>query len=177
MKSRYTHRFTRTVAVIGVLSTTLAFLPTAADAVTPHSRTGGAAATNISKTLVSSIPKPCAPYAQAGVVCASKSAQKVWWIKNGKVQMTLSARFGTPKYPTRNGTFRVYWKAKTYTSKTYGAPMPFSLFYDGGRAVHFSYAFAGGDNGGSHGCIRLRSWSGASALFKAVPTGARVVVY
>jgi hypothetical protein len=38
---------------------------------------------------------------------------------------------------TRVGVFRVYRKDKDHRSSKYGnAPMPYSMFFDGGRAIH-----------------------------------------
>lgn len=89
----------------------------------------------------------------------------------------MSARFGGPGYRTREGVFRVYRKSRHHVSSRYGSRMPFSMFFSGGQAIHYSPDFARvGYAGASHGCANLRTWSGAEWLFDRTPIGTRVVV-
>lgn len=112
------------------------------------------------------------------VICISKRSNKLWWVIDGKVQMTMDARFGTSEYRTREGTFSVQWKSRDHVSNIYHTPMPYALFFSGGQAVHYSPDFAArGYNGGSHGCVNLRSKSGAQSLFNQARVGDKVVVY
>lgn len=112
------------------------------------------------------------------VICINKTTRKLSWVVDGKTQLTMSARFGPAHEPTREGTFYVYFKAKDWVSKLYDSPMPYSLFFSGGQAVHYSYSFARlGYNGNSHGCVNVRNWNGLVWLYSQAPVGTKVVVY
>ncbi|GAB3712763.1 L,D-transpeptidase family protein [Mariniluteicoccus flavus] len=112
------------------------------------------------------------------VLCISKRDNKVRWVVDGSVQMSLDARFGSSRTPTRNGTFRVYWKSRNHHSTLYGTSMPYALFFSGGQAVHYSPDFAArGYNGASHGCVNTRDRATMQALFTTVRSGDKVVVY
>lgn len=111
------------------------------------------------------------------MVCISKADRRVRLVDDGTVVLSLAARFGSASRPTREGTFHVTWKDRDHWSTRYESSMPFSLFFSGGQAIHYSADFARvGYAGASHGCVNLRSWSGAQRLFDLVPVGTRVVV-
>ena len=59
-------------------------------------------------------------------------------------------------YHTPRGTFRVQRTAKVYYSKKYdNSPMPNSVFFKGGYAIHGSYYVRSLGRPASHGCVRL----------------------
>ena len=129
-------------------------------------------------------------YTSGVVVCASKKDRKVYYVSKGKIVKTLDARFGGRAYDqqgkekiytTKEGSFTITRKVKNEVSYAYGnTPMPFTSYFYGGQGFHYSYGFAAqGWRGdwGSHGCINLRSWSGAEWLFNKVKVGTKVVVY
>lgn len=61
-----------------------------------------------------------------------------------------------PGYYTPRGTFRVQRTAKVYYSKKYdNSPMPNSVFFKGGYAIHGSYYVKSLGRPASHGCVRL----------------------
>jgi hypothetical protein len=123
----------------------------------------------------SRIPSSCK---QGRVICIDKSTRTVKWVVNGGVQLSMAARFGSSRTPSRTGVFRVYWKDVDHVSDLFGSSMPFSLFYSGGQAVHYSSDFAArGYRGASHGCVNTKSWSGMRALFNSARIGDKVVVY
>ncbi len=112
------------------------------------------------------------------VLCISKNDRKVRWVVNGKVKMTLDARFGCSRTATRNGTFKVYWKSYNHTSTLYNTWMPRAMFFSGGQAVHYSSDFrARGYNGCSHGCVNIRDFKKIDSLYRQVRVGDKVVVY
>lgn len=127
------------------------------------------------KSKKSKLAKRC----QTGrVLCISKNDRKVRWVVNGKVKMTLDARFGCRATATRNGTFKVYWKSYNHTSTLYNTWMPRAMFFSGGQAVHYSSDFrARGYNGCSHGCVNTRDFKKISSLYSQVRVGDKVVVY
>ena len=97
---------------------------------------------------------------------------------DGKVRSTLAVRFGASYSPTREGVFHVGWKSANHVSKLYGSAMPYSMFFSGGQAVHYSSDFAArGYYGASHGCVNVRDYDGIRSLFDQVVLGDKVVVY
>ena len=124
--------------------------------------------------------KPGLPNAcKAGrVICISKSARTIKFVVNGRTQLSLAARFGGSHTPTREGSFRVYWKSIDHVSSLYGTAMPFAMFFSGGQAIHFSSDFARrGYSGASRGCVNTRDYRVTRALFHSVHVGDRVYVY
>ncbi|MFE4260133.1 peptidoglycan-binding protein [Streptomyces sp. NPDC056883] len=112
------------------------------------------------------------------VMCISKESRTLAWMIDGKTQYTLDVRFGSENTPTREGEFKVEWKAKDWTSTIYHTPMPYSMFFSRGQAVHYSADFAArGYAGASHGCVNVRDKAKLATLFDAVQVGDKVVVY
>ena len=55
--------------------------------------------------------------------------------------------------------------------------MPYSLFFNGNQAIHYSPWFRrDGYAGGSHGCINLRDRAKAEWVFERSPVGTTVSV-
>ena len=112
------------------------------------------------------------------VVCIDKSTSTLRWVVNGSTRISMSARFGSVRTPTREGTFYIYWKDIDHVSTLFGSAMPFSMFFNGGQAVHYSSDFAArGYAGRSHGCVNTRNWSATRSLYNATRIGDKVVVY
>ena len=114
------------------------------------------------------------------VICVNKSTRQLALVVNGRTAIVMSARFGSVSrgLPTREGMFRVYWKSANHVSSLYGSAMPFSLFFSGGQAIHYSSDFArNGYAGASHGCINTRDYSATRALFNATPVGTKVYIH
>lgn len=111
-------------------------------------------------------------------MCISKRTNTLVWVVNGKPQLKLDVRFGAYETPTRNGAFSVGWKAKDWVSTIYKSPMPYSMFFSGGQAVHYSSDFAArGYSGASHGCVNVRDLNSLKWLFGQVQVGDKVIVY
>ena len=107
--------------------------------------------------------------AEAGVVVAvDKSAQQLTVTVDGftRYQWPVStARWG---YRTPNGTYRPQRLARKWFSTIYdGSPMPYSIFFNGGYAIHGSYEIRRLGRPASHGCIRLHP-ENAAVLFELV---------
>ena len=112
------------------------------------------------------------------VMCISKSSRTLTWVIDGAPQMKLAVRFGSEYTPTREGVFSVFQKNRDWTSTLYGSKMPYSMFFSGGQAVHYSSDFAArGYAGASHGCVNVRDLAGIASLFSQVNLGDKVVVY
>ncbi len=112
------------------------------------------------------------------VLCIDKTSSTLRWVVDGKVLKTLDVRFGASYSPTREGVFHVYNMDADHVSHLYGSSMPFSMFFSGGQAVHYSSDFAArGYAGASHGCVNVRDYDGLAWLFGQVRVGDEVVVY
>ena len=118
--------------------------------------------------------------AQAGiVVTVDKSAQRLSVAVDGapRYQWPVStARWG---YRTPNGSYRPQWLARKWFSRKYDwSPMPYSIFFDGGYAIHGSYEISHLGRPASHGCIRLHPQNAAVlfALVKERMDDTRIVV-
>ena len=111
-------------------------------------------------------------------LCIDKTSNSLRWVVDGKVRKSLDVRFGAEYTPTREGLFSVGWMDRDHVSSLYGSAMPFSMFFSGGQAVHYSSDFAArGYSGASHGCVNVRDYDALAALFDQVDVGDKVVVY
>jgi lipoprotein-anchoring transpeptidase ErfK/SrfK len=107
-------------------------------------------------------------YAPAVSVVIDISSQSMsvrvngWYYGNWKVS---TAR---PGYHTPRGTYRVQRTAKVYYSRKYdNSPMPNSVFFKGGYAIHGSYYVRSLGRPASHGCVRLHP-TNAARLYNLV---------
>ncbi|WP_236240299.1 L,D-transpeptidase family protein [Streptomyces sp. CC228A] len=114
------------------------------------------------------------------VLCISKESRTLAWMIDGKVVSAMDVRFGVEgtELATREGTFKVDRKERTWTSTLYHTSMPYSMFFSRGQAVHYSADFAAkGYNGNSHGCVNVRDKARLAKVFGEVRVGDKVVVY
>ncbi|MFH9722677.1 L,D-transpeptidase family protein [Streptomyces sp. NPDC017254] len=112
------------------------------------------------------------------VLCVSKESRTLAWMIDGKVVSAMDVRFGSENTPTREGIFTVERKVRQDWSRLYHTPMPLSMYFSRGQAVHYSADFAArGYNGASHGCVNVRDKAKLTALFDQVKVGDKVVVH
>ncbi|MER6095264.1 L,D-transpeptidase family protein [Streptomyces sp. NPDC001728] len=112
------------------------------------------------------------------VLCVSKESRTLAWMIDGRVVSSMDVRFGSENTPTREGTFTVERKVRQDWSRLYHTPMPLSMYFSRGQAVHYSADFAArGYNGASHGCVNVRDRAKLTALFDQVKIGDKVVVH
>jgi peptidoglycan hydrolase-like protein with peptidoglycan-binding domain len=112
------------------------------------------------------------------VICISKSTRSLTWVIDGKAQYSMDVRFGSEATPTREGVFSITWKKVDVISNLYGSAMPYSMFFSGGQAIHYSADFAAnGYNGSSHGCVNVRNMTLLKQLYNTAPVGTKVVVH
>ncbi|WP_236246512.1 L,D-transpeptidase family protein [Streptomyces sp. CC210A] len=114
------------------------------------------------------------------VLCISKESRTLAWMVDGTVVSAMDVRFGVEgtELATREGTFKVDRKERTWKSTIYHTSMPYSLFFSRGQAVHYSADFAAkGYNGNSHGCVNVRDKAKLAKVFDEVRVGDKVVVY
>lgn len=112
------------------------------------------------------------------VICISKSTRSLTWVVDGTAQYSMDVRFGSEAQPTREGVFAITWKKIDVVSTIYHTPMPYSMFFSGGQAIHYSADFAlNGYDGSSHGCVNVRNLSLLKQLYATAPVGTKVVVH
>jgi lipoprotein-anchoring transpeptidase ErfK/SrfK len=107
---------------------------------------------------------PCTSAARA---CIDLSANRAWLIRNGVVQLgPVPITHGRAGWRTPPGNFRVTFKNANHRSSIFdNAPMPYSVFFNGGIAFH-----QGSLSVKSHGCIHL-SRSAARTFFASLSRG------
>ncbi|GAA2148712.1 putative peptidoglycan binding protein [Humibacillus xanthopallidus] len=112
------------------------------------------------------------------VMCVDKATRTLTWVVSGKPTMVMWARFGGPGHETREGTFTVSRRYEYVVSNLYFTPMPYSMFFSGGQAVHYSSNFARiGYAGASHGCVNIGDYAQIKTLYFASRLGDKVVVH
>jgi lipoprotein-anchoring transpeptidase ErfK/SrfK len=101
-------------------------------------------------------PKPPAPPVITLVAKVDLTAQKVTVFEHGKPKHTWTISSGARGYETPRGTFQPGWMAKMWYSKQYdNSPMPHSVFFKDGAALHATQWTSQLGRPASHGCVRL----------------------
>lgn len=108
------------------------------------------------------------PAAANIVVNIDKSSQQMSVSVDGATRYVWSVSTGRTGYGTPSGVFypqRMYrsWFSKKY----YNSPMPYSIFFHGGFAIHGSYEIRRLGGPASHGCVRLHP-NNAATLYALV---------
>jgi lipoprotein-anchoring transpeptidase ErfK/SrfK len=178
------------------VTTTTTASPTTTVTSTPSSTPSPATTTQTSTTTSKTTPKPTtttskttpkptttppkpkpeqsaeAPCTTAAKACIKLSTNQSWLMQDGKVVYgPVPITHGRAGYLTPPGTFKVTFKNKNHKSSIFNnAPMPYSVFFNGGIAFH-----QGSLKEKSHGCIHL-SMAAAQKFFGALAVGDRVEV-
>lgn len=113
-------------------------------------------------------PTPPPPPATTLKVAVDLTKQRLTVTEHGKVKHSWPISSGVAGFRTPTGNYRPQWAAKMWYSKKYDdAPMPHSVFFHDGFAIHATYATGRLGRTASHGCVRL-SPSNAEAFYKLV---------
>jgi hypothetical protein len=108
------------------------------------------------------------PAAANVVVTIDKSSQRMSVAVDGTQRFSFAVSTGRAGYGTPNGTYHPERLARTWFSKKYyNSPMPHSIFFHGGFAIHGSYEISRLGGPASHGCVRLHP-SNAATLYALV---------
>ena len=105
----------------------------------------------------------------AGVVAQiNLSSQRMHVFVNGKPAHTWKVSTARSGYRTPTGTYKPYHLARRHYSSIYNnSPMPHSIFFYKGYAIHGSYETKYLGRAASHGCVRLHP-SNAARLYSLV---------
>lgn len=117
----------------------------------------------------------------AGLVArVSLSTQTMTVERQGRVIHTWKVSTARKGYVTPRGQWRPTRLHKMWYSRKYdNSPMPFSVFYYGGYAIHGTGAVKNLGRPASHGCVRLATGNAArfySLVREVGPGNTRIVV-
>ena len=102
------------------------------------------------------------------VVQIDRAQQQMDVIVDGEQRYTWRVSTARPGYITPPGTYHPQMLAARWFSRVYdNAPMPHSIFFYGGYAIHGTYEIAELGRPVSHGCVRLDPGN-AAILFDLV---------
>lgn len=106
---------------------------------------------------------PCDATARA---CLQLSTNEAWLADGGMATYgPVPVTHGRPGWETPPGTFSVTFKDADFWSTDFDAPMPYSVFFNGGIAFH-----EGSLSDLSHGCVHL-SHDAAVTFFDTLQPG------
>jgi len=108
-------------------------------------------------------------FAQAQILAKiDLSSQRMNVYVDGAARYSWPVSAARPGYRTPVGTFKPTALVRYHRSTIYsGSPMPYSIFFLRGYAIHGSYETKYLGHPASHGCIRLHP-SNAAALYSLV---------
>jgi len=102
------------------------------------------------------------------LINVDKSTQQMTVLVDGVPRYHFTVSTGRPGYGTPSGTFHPQRMEPVWFSKEYyNSPMPHSIFFHGGFAIHGSYEINRLGGPASHGCIRLHP-DNAATLYALV---------
>lgn len=108
------------------------------------------------------------PVSARVLISVHKNTQQMSISVDGVPRYQFAVSTGRAGYGTPNGTYHPQWMAKRWFSKEYyNSPMPHSIFFHRGYAIHGSYEINRLGGPASHGCIRLHP-ENAETLFSLV---------
>jgi lipoprotein-anchoring transpeptidase ErfK/SrfK len=118
-------------------------------------------------TAVAAAAPSSAPCAATARACVDLSSQRAWLLRDGKPSYgPVPVATGKASAPTGVGTFRVFWKDLHHRSSIFNnAPMPYSVFFNGGEAFHEDSVTTR-----SNGCIHLNH-SAAQTFYNTLRIG------
>ncbi len=96
------------------------------------------------------------------------SQQRMSVTVNGRHYATWKVSTAGRGYYTPRGSYKPKWLARMHYSRKYNmSPMPYSIFFHGGYAIHGTDSIRRLGRPASHGCVRLHPRN-ARKLFKLV---------
>ncbi|MGA2125540.1 MAG: L,D-transpeptidase [Xanthobacteraceae bacterium] len=97
------------------------------------------------------------------VVQVDKATQRMSVSVDGNTQYTWAVSTAAGGYVTPDGIYRPIMMARMWYSRKYHmSPMPHSIFFHEGWAIHGSFATGALGSPASHGCVRLHPRNAAT---------------
>ncbi len=88
-------------------------------------------------------------------IVVNKSLQRIFVYRDMEHLYTFKSSTGKAGHRTPSGTFKPYsLETMHYSRKYYNSPMPWSVFFNGGVAIHGTEAIYSLGRAASHGCVR-----------------------
>ena len=101
-------------------------------------------------------------------ILVDKATQRMLVIQDGYIRYMWPVSTGRDNMQTPNGVYTPQRLERNWSSSAYyDSPMPFSIFFHNGYAIHGSYAIDRLGGPASHGCVRLHPHH-AAMLFDLV---------
>ena len=89
-------------------------------------------------------------------VVIDKSIQRMFVYLNDELLYSFRVSTARRGYWTPNGVFKPYSLERMHYSRKYhNSPMPWSVFFKGGYAIHGTYSIGRLGHPASHGCVRV----------------------
>lgn len=108
------------------------------------------------------------PAAASVVIHVDRARERMEVIVDGQPRYDWRVSTARRGYVTPSGTYHPQMMAtRWYSRKYHNAPMPHSIFFLGGYAIHGTYEISGLGRPVSHGCVRLDPGN-AAVLFGLV---------
>ena len=131
----------------------IAALPLSADAAGANGTVAVALASPVAVAAVRPTSDETAPRLLARI---DLSDQTMRVYVGEALRHTFTVSTGRGSYRTPTGTWRAQWLSPRHRSRKYNnAPMPWSVFYYGGYAIHGTTEISRLGQPASHGCVRL----------------------
>lgn len=106
--------------------------------------------------VLATLHAPASAHAARVTATIDLSSQRIYVAIGGKPTYTWKVSTGRRGYATPTGTYRPTRMYRKYYSRKYdNAPMPHSIFFRGGYAIHGTHAIGSLGRPASHGCVRL----------------------
>lgn len=100
------------------------------------------------------------------VIHVSKSRQMMYVYVDGYLEHEWPVSTARDGYSTPSGTYYPTGFDRYHRSRRYhNSPMPYSIFFNGGYAIHGSYDVYDLGRPASHGCIRLHPYDAAELYY------------
>lgn len=131
--------------------------------------------------LAASLAAPATASAASVVARVDISSQTMTVLHHGRVKYRWRVSTARAGKVTPTGAWTAKWLSKNHRSSRYnGAPMPYSIFYNGNFAVHGTNQVSRLGRPASAGCVRLDVKNAATLYSMALREGlknVRIVVH
>jgi hypothetical protein len=117
------------------------------------------------------------PEAEASVLIDIDLSSQTMHVRSDSGSYDWRVSTARSGYRTPRGTYRPYMLQRTHFSHKYHmSPMPYSIFFAGGYAIHGTYSTASLGHPASHGCIRLAPGNAALLYHMVQAEGGRITI-
>jgi lipoprotein-anchoring transpeptidase ErfK/SrfK len=114
------------------------------------------------------------------LVRIDKSSQRMDVVVDGVRRFRWPVSTGRGRFGTPSGVFHPQMLARRWFSRRYySSPMPYSVFFHRGYAIHGTYQISRLGGPASHGCVRLHPQNAAilfSLILRDGPGNTRIVI-